>query len=60
MVVATYGDILCVFYNPFTTVFLLVLESNVSVTLVNLMSHGLAFNEPLIPASALWCKVLLH
>jgi len=24
------------------------------------MSHGLAFNESLIPASALWCKVLLH
>lgn len=53
MVVPTYGDILCIFYNPFTTVFLLVLKSNVSVILVNLMSHGLAFNEPLIPASAL-------
>lgn len=40
--------------------FCLVLKSNVSVTLVNLISHGLSFNEPLIPASALWCKVLLH
>lgn len=60
MVVPTYGDILCIFDNPFTTVFLLVLKSNVAVILVNLMSHGLAFNESLIPVSALWCKVLLH